>query len=339
MSRSVCSVPRCSGLTAGASGTSPAGREDLDPLDGVDAQVGVESHVQAEHLGRIARLLRHHGQQERRQRPLLGPHSRPRAGSAAACRESAVHPPRGRERLAGAAPDKEVDDVAESVQRAEMFGLDGRSVGDLSWRADRISTRLMESMPRSASRAMSRLEHVGRIARLLRDHRQESPLAIARPAAVGALQYRLAASVGGTTAKASDRCRRGDGGSSGGGGTWTDAAEALERTAQRLAGQRVTCCCCDQGLEGREGRLLVIEELLVELRRLLLHSLEREQALLRDAQLPGRATDRSRWMGRRIGHQVLSAGEWRGRRRVGRGLPVGRWLPIGRWRRLAMASG
>ena len=33
------------------------GREDLDPLDRVDAQVGVELHVEIEHFGRISGLL------------------------------------------------------------------------------------------------------------------------------------------------------------------------------------------------------------------------------------------------------------------------------------------
>ena len=33
------------------------GREDLDPLDRVDPQIGVELHVEIEHLGRISRLL------------------------------------------------------------------------------------------------------------------------------------------------------------------------------------------------------------------------------------------------------------------------------------------
>ena len=39
------------------------GRQDLDPLDRVDAQVGVERHAQVQHLRRVARLLRHHRQQ------------------------------------------------------------------------------------------------------------------------------------------------------------------------------------------------------------------------------------------------------------------------------------
>src|SRR5439155_2987700 len=34
-------------------------REDLDPLDRVDAQVGVELHVQLEHLDLLPRLLGH----------------------------------------------------------------------------------------------------------------------------------------------------------------------------------------------------------------------------------------------------------------------------------------
>ena len=38
-------------------------REDLDPLDRVDAQVGIHAHVQFQHFDRIAGLLGHHRQQ------------------------------------------------------------------------------------------------------------------------------------------------------------------------------------------------------------------------------------------------------------------------------------
>ena len=41
-------------------------REDLHPLDRVDPQVGVELHLQLEHLHRIPGLLRHHLQEHRR---------------------------------------------------------------------------------------------------------------------------------------------------------------------------------------------------------------------------------------------------------------------------------
>ena len=39
------------------------GREDLDSLDRVDAQVRVKLHVELEHVHRVARLLGHHLQQ------------------------------------------------------------------------------------------------------------------------------------------------------------------------------------------------------------------------------------------------------------------------------------
>src|SRR5205823_2626110 len=39
------------------------GGEDLDALDGVDAQVGVQGHVQVQHLRGVTRLLRDHLQQ------------------------------------------------------------------------------------------------------------------------------------------------------------------------------------------------------------------------------------------------------------------------------------
>ena len=39
------------------------GGEDLDPLDGVDAEVGVQPHLQLQHLHRIAGLLADHGQE------------------------------------------------------------------------------------------------------------------------------------------------------------------------------------------------------------------------------------------------------------------------------------
>ena len=41
------------------------GGENLDPLDGIDAEVGVQAHVQIEHLHRIAGLLADHRQQGR----------------------------------------------------------------------------------------------------------------------------------------------------------------------------------------------------------------------------------------------------------------------------------
>ena len=39
------------------------GGEDLDPLDGVDAEVGVEPHVEVEHFDRIAGLLADNGKE------------------------------------------------------------------------------------------------------------------------------------------------------------------------------------------------------------------------------------------------------------------------------------
>ena len=42
------------------------GGENLHPLDGIDAQVGIQPHVQLEHLHRIAGLLADHRQQGQR---------------------------------------------------------------------------------------------------------------------------------------------------------------------------------------------------------------------------------------------------------------------------------
>ena len=46
--------------------------EDLHALDGVDAEVGLEVHVEVEHLGRVPRLLRDHRQRRRRRRLDVG---------------------------------------------------------------------------------------------------------------------------------------------------------------------------------------------------------------------------------------------------------------------------
>ena len=57
------------------------GREDLDPLDRVDPQVGVEPHVELEHLGRIPGLLGDRLQQDPGEIAFAGPR---RAGELAA---------------------------------------------------------------------------------------------------------------------------------------------------------------------------------------------------------------------------------------------------------------
>ena len=73
------------------------GGEDLDPLDRVDAEVGVELHVRLEHLGRVARLLRHDLQQDRlRSRRSVGARGDGRCGRGRSARTAAGAGDRGR---------------------------------------------------------------------------------------------------------------------------------------------------------------------------------------------------------------------------------------------------
>ena len=39
------------------------GGEDLDPFDGIDAEIGIHPHVEFQHLNRIAGLLAHYGKE------------------------------------------------------------------------------------------------------------------------------------------------------------------------------------------------------------------------------------------------------------------------------------
>ena len=128
------------------------GGQDLDPLDRVDPQVGVQRHVQLEHLRRVARLLRHHRQQRARDVG-CGPLARRAASGRATApgprpiaEPSSARPP-------GRRGSRRCRRRVRSVPRCS--GLTAGASGSRSCRAERISTRLIESIPRSASRAMS----------------------------------------------------------------------------------------------------------------------------------------------------------------------------------------
>ena len=57
--------PQMLGLDRGCIGQPVLdGREDLDSLDRIDAQIGVELHVQFEHLDGVARLVGDHFQKD-----------------------------------------------------------------------------------------------------------------------------------------------------------------------------------------------------------------------------------------------------------------------------------
>ncbi len=137
----VRSVPRCSGRSRRVGQPLLQRGEDLDPLDRVDAQVGVELHARLEHLGRIPGLLRDHLQQRRLD---ASEAVEPRAGSAAAWRTPRLD----------ALPAEELDDLPEGPERAQVLGLRCAALGQPLLSAERISTRLIESIPRSASSCM-----------------------------------------------------------------------------------------------------------------------------------------------------------------------------------------
>ena len=122
------------------------GREDLDPLDRIDAQVGIQPHVQLEHLRGIAGLLGDRLEQYAgnfRRAPEIGS-SCPEAPAAAA---GSSFEARGA--LIASTIDRRLRSLPSTS--GEIDGSDGTR----SCKAERISTRLIESIPRSASSCMS----------------------------------------------------------------------------------------------------------------------------------------------------------------------------------------
>ena len=143
------------------------GRQDLDALDRVDAQVGVQSHVQLQHLRRIARLLRDHLQQR-------GGNLFEIVWRGRLFRHFDHRLDRGGRRRGGAAAGEEGGDVAEAEERTEVFGLDLRRLGQafLQGRQDLDALDRVDAQVGVQSHVQ--LQHLRRIARLLRDHLQKN---------------------------------------------------------------------------------------------------------------------------------------------------------------------
>ena len=200
-------------------------------------------------------------------------------------------------------------------------GLMTGASGSRSWSAERISTRLIESMPRSASSCIPGSSISGGIARLLRHHlQQDRPAARRRPAGaggggrgVGGSARRATGGAGGDgdggrpVAEASGRrlparraARRGRGGG------------AARRRGRRRRGQPEgaegqALLLFEEALEGALGLVLAFEELPVQGGGLLAQLLERDEVLLRRAEAPGRSgRGRPNRSGRRAGMTRLT---------------------------------
>jgi hypothetical protein len=93
-------------------------RQDFHALDRVDAQVGIQRHVQFQHLHRIARLLRHDLTQNASDLVRV-PALHTRADRRCGVRHAV--------RMVSLSIAEEIGDMAECAQRAEVFRLnDGR---------------------------------------------------------------------------------------------------------------------------------------------------------------------------------------------------------------------
>ena len=117
------------------------GRQDLDPLDRVDPQVGVELHAGLEDLGRVPRLLRDHLHQDRAERPRPPP-----------------RPVRGRRGRRSAAPAPRRRGIRRSVRACGWCrGAPGRSPGPRQPLLERPQdlNPLDRVDPRSASSCMA----------------------------------------------------------------------------------------------------------------------------------------------------------------------------------------
>ena len=196
-----------------------------------------------------------------------GPRARPRAGRGRPRRRRGSRPRPGG---CGGCP--------------RCSGFTTGASGSRSWRADRISTRLIESTPRSASRAIPG-PALHRVPRLLRHHLQQHRRDAGRDAEAGAgggttgwtgTSARPAA--GRTAAAGAGGAAATGGGAGPGRGRWRNRRRRSERSGRagrrgrrhaagsprRRKQQRLLLV--DQGEQGPLGRLLGVEELPVQLR-------------------------------------------------------------------------
>src|SRR5258706_13001819 len=91
------------------------GGKNLDALDGIDAQIGVEPHVEVEHPGRIASLLGHDFEQ-------------------CQCDSTTVRSRGWHNNFRRAvAAGKESDNLTQRVERAQVLRLNGGGLSKLSF--------------------------------------------------------------------------------------------------------------------------------------------------------------------------------------------------------------
>ena len=140
------------------------GREDLDPLDRVDPQVGVELHARLEHLRRVSRLLRHHLQEH-----LLDPSGGQGQGRGA---HRGLGRVRRRDRRSGRPLAQELGDLPQGPERAQVLGLDHRRLGQPFLQGREDLDPLDRVDPQVGVELHVRLEHLRRVSRLLRHHLQ-----------------------------------------------------------------------------------------------------------------------------------------------------------------------
>ncbi len=139
------------------------GAEDLDALDGVNAQVGVQGLVQLQHLRGIARLLRDNLQQDGQD-----PFQRGCRGRGVAILESRLDERMGQ--LICSLPGKEGRDVPEAVQRTQVLRLDGRSLGQAFLQGAEDLDPLDGVNAQVGVQGLVQLQHLLRIACLLRNN-------------------------------------------------------------------------------------------------------------------------------------------------------------------------
>ena len=284
--------------------------QDFHPLDRIDPEVTFQGHAQVQHVHRVARLLRHHPQQHRRNAGGTDRHhdlredrlERDRADEGR--RGFGNHHWRGfRQKLSGLGrrtARQEVGDVLQGVQRPELLRLHDRGVRQLVLQRAQDFHPLDRIDPEVTFQGHAQVQHVHRVARLLRHHPQQHR----RNFRCGRLRHH-------EHARLRDDHHRGYGCGRGqrlhrSGGLFRNADGWRKDLGNDRRGTEVERLLLGHQLVQRPLRaLLRIEELLVQLRRLLLHFLKCRQRLLGDFQ-------RLTQLGRvRIDHRACSCGRLR----------------------------
>ena len=141
-------------------------RQDLDPLDRVDPEVPLEVHREVQHVGRVARLLRHDRQHQRLQVDdgSDGPRGRRRRSAVAASwRTEALHV---------------FDDRAEGAERPHVPHVHRPQLRRLIGHRRENLDPLDRVDPEVALEVHREVQHVGRIAGLLRHDREHQRLEV-----------------------------------------------------------------------------------------------------------------------------------------------------------------